>query len=98
MTTNKAARPAAKKTTRQKSRTVGEGIIEGLKEAIAWTRGENDDVRVTLVHVPKVDVRKVRLKIGAPLVFDSVANGRDGWEHVTNRAHAAVRQLAGLDP
>ncbi len=42
--------------------------------------------------------RKIRLKIGAPLVFESVANGRDGWEHVTSQAHAAVRQLAGLGP
>jgi putative transcriptional regulator len=35
-----------------------------LKEAIAWTKGENDNVRVTLVHVPEVDVRRVRLKMG----------------------------------
>ena len=41
--------------------------------------------------------RKIRLKIGAPLVFDSVTNGRDGWEQVTNQTHAAVRQLAGLE-
>ena len=34
-----------------------------MKEAIAWTRGENDNVRVTVVHVPEVDVRKVRLKM-----------------------------------
>jgi putative transcriptional regulator len=53
-----------KKATRaRKSQTVGESIIQGLKEAIAWTRGENDNVRVTLVHVPEVDVRKVRLKM-----------------------------------
>ena len=58
------ARSAMKKATRaRKSQTVGESIIQGLKEAIAWTRGENDNVRVTLVHVPEVDVRKVRLKM-----------------------------------
>jgi len=44
--------------------TVGESIIQGLKEAIAWTNGGNDNVRVTLVRVPEVDVRKVRLKMG----------------------------------
>jgi putative transcriptional regulator len=35
-----------------------------LKEAIAWTNGGNDNVRVTLARVPEVDVRKVRLKMG----------------------------------
>jgi putative transcriptional regulator len=65
MTTKKTSKSAVKKTTRApKPQTVGESIIQGLKEAIAWNKGENDNVRVTLVHVPKVDVRKVRLKMG----------------------------------
>jgi putative transcriptional regulator len=65
MTTKKTPKPAAKKTTRgRKSQTVGESIIQGLQEAIAWTKGENDNVRVTLVDVPEVDVREVRLKMG----------------------------------
>jgi len=42
---------------------VGESIIQGLKEAIAWTEGRNDGVPVTLVDVPEIDVRKVRLKM-----------------------------------
>jgi hypothetical protein len=40
--------------------------------------------------------RPVPFKIGSPLVFDSVPNAREGWEHVTNQVHAAVRQLAGI--
>jgi putative transcriptional regulator len=48
----------------RKRPTVGARIIEGLEQAIAWTRGENDDVRVTLVQVPEVDVREVRSKMG----------------------------------
>jgi hypothetical protein len=65
MTAKTTAKPAAKKTARARKRqSVGESIIQGLKEAIAWTRGENDNVRVTLVDVPEVDVRKVRLKMG----------------------------------
>src|SRR5690348_13038658 len=63
MTTNKLVKPAARKTKRKQSQTVGRSIIQGLKEAIAWTKGENDNVRVTMVHVPSVDVRKVRLKM-----------------------------------
>lgn len=44
--------------------TLGARIIEGPEQAIAWTRGENDNVRATLVHVPEVDVREVRTKMG----------------------------------
>ena len=64
MTTKKTSKSTLKKTHTRQPQTVGESIIQGLKEAIAWSKGENDNVRVTLVHVPKVDVRKVRLKMG----------------------------------
>jgi len=64
MKQQRISKPVAKKTTRARKRqTVGESIIEGLKQAVAWTKGENDDVRVTLVHVPQVDVRQVRRKM-----------------------------------
>ncbi len=49
--------------TARRRKTVGESVIQGLKEAISWTRGENDDVRVTEVHIPTIDVRKVRKKM-----------------------------------
>lgn len=63
--TTKTKRPV-KKAARspRKQTTVGERIIEGLEQAIAWSRGENRNVRVTLVHVPEVDVRDVRTKMG----------------------------------
>jgi putative transcriptional regulator len=65
MTTKKASRLPTKKTTHARTApTVGESIIQGLKEAIAWTRGENVNASVMLVDVPEVDVRKVRLKMG----------------------------------
>jgi putative transcriptional regulator len=65
MSTKKTSKPAVKKTMRgRKPQTVGESIIQGLKEAIAWTEGKNDKVRVTIVDVPEVDVQKVRLKMG----------------------------------
>ena len=57
-------KPAVRRTARgQKRQTVGKSIIQGLKEAIAWAGGKNDRARVTLVDVPAVDVRKVRLKM-----------------------------------
>ena len=47
---------------RQKS-TVGQDIIASMREAIAWSRGEDIAVRVTQVHVPVIDVRTVRRKL-----------------------------------
>ena len=65
MSTKKMSKPTVKKTMcGRKPQTVGESIIQGLMEAIAWTEGKNDKVRVTIVAVPEVDVRKVRLKMG----------------------------------
>ncbi len=51
------------RTTRKKS-TVGKRIIEGLEQAVAWSQGKNERVRVSLVHVPEVDLRKLRQKMG----------------------------------
>src|SRR5580704_9516311 len=66
MITKTKTKRAVKKGARtpKKRPTVGARIVEGLEQAIAWTHGENDNVRVTLVHVPEVDVRKVRTKMG----------------------------------
>ena len=62
------AKTTAKKAPRRraghKRPTVGQRIIEGLEQAVAWTRGENDRAHVTLVRVPEVDVRDVRRKMG----------------------------------
>jgi putative transcriptional regulator len=64
MTVKTSSKPKARKAAHpRRSQSVGESIVEGLKQAIAWSRGENDNVRVTLVHVPEVDVREVRTKM-----------------------------------
>ncbi len=49
----KTARPKTKKPT-----TIGASIIEGLHQAIAWVRGENDDVRVTVVQKSERSARR----------------------------------------
>lgn len=58
--TTRVAKPRAIKPRS----TAGRRIIEGLEQAVAWTRGNHDRVRVTLVQVPEIDVRKVRRKMG----------------------------------
>jgi putative transcriptional regulator len=48
----------------KKTPTVGERIIDGLEEAIAWSKGDEVPVRVTHVQIPDVDVSKVRREMG----------------------------------
>ena len=55
---------AGKRRTLKKHPIERRRIIEGLEQAVAWTRGDNQRARVTLVHVPDVDVREVRQKMG----------------------------------
>ena len=81
--------------------TVGESIIEGLKQAIAWTQGENDDVRVTLVHVPEVDVRKVRMKMKLSQAQFATKFGFPpatlrNWEQGRSRQDAPTRVLLAV--
>ena len=91
-----------KKTTRARKRqTVGESIIEGLKQAVAWTKGENDDVRVTLVHVPRVDVRQVRRKMGLSQAQFAIKFGFPpatlrNWEQGRSRPDTPTRVLLAV--
>ncbi len=56
---NRSVRNAA-----EKQPTVGERIIGGLEEALAWSKGEGVPVRVTQVQVPEIDVSAVRRRMG----------------------------------
>ena len=102
MATKKAPKQTVKKTTRaRKPQTVGESIIEGLKQAIAWTKGENDNVRVTLVHVPVVDVRKVRMKMKLSQAQFATKCGFPpatlrNWEQGRSRPDAPTRVLLAV--
>ena len=46
----------------KKSPSLGERTIAGLEQAIAWSKGENNRARVTLVDVPDTDIRGIRPK------------------------------------
>jgi putative transcriptional regulator len=85
----------------KKRTTVGARIIEGLEQAIAWTRGENDDVRVTLVQVPEVDVREVRTKMGLSQAQFATKFGFPpatlrNWEQGRARPDAPTRVLLAV--
>ena len=101
MATKKLPKATKKNTGARKRETVGESIIEGLKQAIAWTRGENYDVRVTLVHVPEVDVREVRAKMGLSQAQFATKFGFPpatlrNWEQGRSRPDAPTRVLLAV--
>jgi putative transcriptional regulator len=100
MTARKTTKPA-KKAVARKRQTVGESIIQGLNEAIAWTRGENTNVCVTLVHIPEVDVRKVRMKMGLSQAEFATRFGLPpatlrNWEQGRSRPDAPTRVLLAV--
>jgi putative transcriptional regulator len=85
----------------RESRTVGQSVIQGLHEAIAWTKGENDNVRVTQVHVPRVDVRRMRLKMELSQAQFAAKFGFPpatlrNWEQGRSRPDAPTRVLLAV--
>ncbi|MCL5745570.1 MAG: helix-turn-helix domain-containing protein [Acidobacteria bacterium] len=103
MNTKGKSKGAAKTPKRapKKQPTVGARIIEGLEQAIAWTRGENDYVRVTLVQVPEVDVREVRTKMGLSQAQFATKFGFPpatlrNWEQGRSRPDAPTRVLLAV--
>ena len=89
------------KTKAKKVATVAERIIQGLEQAVAWTRGENDRVRVRLVQVPEVDVRHVRRKMGLSQSQFATKFGFPpatlrNWEQGRSRPDAPTRVLLAV--
>lgn len=92
---------AAKRPTPKKQPSVGQRIIQGLEQAIAWTRGGNDRARVTLVHVPEVDVREVRERMGLSQAQFAARFGFPpatlrNWEQRRARPDAPTRVLLAV--
>ena len=101
MKTKTRAKKLAKSRVVRSRPTVGERIIEGLQQAIAWTRGENDRVRVTLVQAPDVDVRDVRQGMGLSQAQFATKFGFPpatlrNWEQGRARPDAPTRVLLAV--
>lgn len=96
----KSTKPISRAVAKKKP-TVGGRIIEGLEEAIAWSKGERVPVRVTHVHVPEVDVSKVRRKMGLSqtqfaLKFGFPPATLRNWEQGRVRPDAPTRVLLAV--
>jgi len=100
MKTKRLVKKAARRTPKKRS-MVGASIIRGLEQAIAWTKGKNEDVRVTLVQVPEVDVREVRMKMGLSQAQFATKFGFPpatlrNWEQGRSRPDAPTRVLLAV--
>jgi len=94
------AKKASKRTSGKPS-TVGASIIKGLEQAVAWTRGKGEDSQVTLVHVPEVNVREVRTRMGLSQAQFATKFGFPpatlrNWEQGRSRPDAPTRVLLAV--
>jgi putative transcriptional regulator len=94
------ATKATKRVPKARS-PLGGRIIEGLEQAVAWSRGQKTAARVTIVHLPDVDVRKVRAKMGLSQTQFATKFGFPpatlrNWEQGRARPDAPTRVLLAV--
>jgi putative transcriptional regulator len=76
----------------------GEGLIEGLKEALAWKRGEIAREVVNIVAMPPARVRAIRKKVAkSAKVFEArfgiPAATLNNWEQGRREPDVSARLL-----
>jgi putative transcriptional regulator len=84
-----------------KGPTVGQRIIEGLEEAIAWSKGKEVPVRVSKVEVSDIDVAQVRQRMGLSQTQFAAKFGLPpatlrNWEQGRVRPDAPTRVLLAV--
>jgi putative transcriptional regulator len=101
MAVKKKKTATRKKSTARKLPTLGQSIITGLKEAVAWAEGNNRNVRVTLVQLPEIDVKEVRIRMGLSQAQFATRFGFPpatlrNWEQGRSRPDAPTRVLLAV--
>lgn len=91
----------SRKIVKRKRPGVGSRIIEGLEQAIAWTRGDEACARATLVQVPEINVREVRKRMGLSQAQFAAKFGIPpatlrNWEQGRARPDAPTRVLLAV--
>lgn len=97
----RAKKGTTKGRTSARRSTVGKSIIQGLEQALAWTRGEKSNAHVTLVNVPDVDISAVRKKMGLSQAEFATRFGLPpatlrNWEQGRARPDAPTRVLLAV--
>jgi putative transcriptional regulator len=81
--------------------TAGKEIIASFNEAVRWASGGKVPVRVTTVHVPKVDIRQVRRRLKLSQAqfaarFGFAPASVRNWEQGRTRPHGPARILLAV--
>ena len=81
--------------------SVGARIVEGLEQAIAWSKGDHTQGRATVISVPEVDIRQVRRKMGLSQAgfaskFGFPPATLRNWEQGRSRPDAPTRVLLAV--
>jgi putative transcriptional regulator len=89
------------RVTRKQSPSVGQRIVEGLQEAVAWSKGEDVPVRVSHVELPEINVSKVRKGMGLSQTQFAAKFGFSpatlrNWEQGRVRPDAPTRVLLAV--
>ena len=89
------------KTTGTNNSTVGQRIIEGLEEAVAWSKGADIPVQVHKIQIPEIDVSQVRQRMGLSqtqfaLKFGFSPATLRNWEQGRVRPDAPARILLAV--
>lgn len=79
-------------------RNVGDDIIQGLKEAVAYAQGDKSKGTERRIRVPVIDVKELRKKQGMSQAQFAVAYGLDvsaiqKWEQGLRRPAGPARVL-----
>jgi putative transcriptional regulator len=89
------------RTATRRKLSAGSRIVASLREAVDWAEGKRVDARVTTVDVPKIDVRKVRRRLGLSQAafaakFGFQAATLRNWEQRRTRPDGPARVLLAV--
>jgi putative transcriptional regulator len=81
--------------------TIGADIIEGLENALRHAKGDTNSTRTTIVEIPTIDLRALRLRLGLTQTLFATTYGFSvgavrNWEQGIRRPERAARLLLAV--
>ena len=84
-----------------RKKTLGDELIQSMQEALAYARGDKVAARVKKVEKPRVQVKRIRRKVGlTQATFATVlgisVSGLRKWEQGQRQPHGAALTLLNV--
>jgi len=85
----------------RKQPTLGDELIQSMREALAHAQSGKTAARVTRIERPQVQVRRIRQKVGLPqttfaAVLGVSVSGLRKWEQGQRQPHGAALTLLNI--